>query len=250
MQAGDPTFGAGLESRHVGGGEGEAHRTVEERGSLLAGEAQVRGAQLRQLPLRAQPREGQARVLARGDDDVKPAWSVLDQERDGRVDRTRVDGVEVVEDQDDGLAVGVVVELVEQRREDRFMLGAVRRLGHRERLGADGRRRGPQRGDEVPQEAPEITVGLVEREPRTPLPGPAARVEPVGHQRRLAETCGSRDKRQPVVQAGVEAVEEAPSGHTSARPVRDVQFRGSDRAVHHPPSCTRSDDRMVEGGLP
>jgi hypothetical protein len=76
----------------------------------------------------AQPGQGQVRILAGGDDQVHPRRQVLEQEGEGIVDRSGIDNVVVVEDEDEIVRDGV--DLVEQGRQGRFDR---RRLGGSER---------------------------------------------------------------------------------------------------------------------
>ena len=101
LQAGDPAFGAGLQRRDVLGREVQARRPLEELGGFGRREPQVGGAQLGQLAPGAQPGEGQARVLAGGDDQVHPRRQVLEQKGEGLVVRPGIEHVVVVQDEDE-----------------------------------------------------------------------------------------------------------------------------------------------------
>ena len=83
LQPGGPSLGAVLEGGDVRRIEVEAHDVIEECVRLLGGEAQVRGAQLKELAAAAQPGQGQRRVRARGDGDGDLRREVVEQERHG-----------------------------------------------------------------------------------------------------------------------------------------------------------------------
>ena len=72
---------------------------VEKCGGFGSGEAQVGGAQLGQLAAGAQPGQRKRRVLTGGDDKVHLRRQVLQQKGQGLVDRWSVDGVVVVQHQ-------------------------------------------------------------------------------------------------------------------------------------------------------
>ena len=105
LEAGDPALGA-LE-------EASDERWVE--GHIDIGEIcpcfrrrvpQVIGAQLEELAVGPQAGERERRVLAGQEDRVDERWSALDQEADEAMDRFGVDGVVVVEHEDEGVVAG------------------------------------------------------------------------------------------------------------------------------------------------
>ena len=61
-QAGDPAFGARGQRRDLVGGQAQAQQLIEEGLDLVGGEAQVGGAHLGQLAVRAQAHQRQRRV--------------------------------------------------------------------------------------------------------------------------------------------------------------------------------------------
>ncbi len=63
LQSGGPSFGADHERRDLGARQGQAHALDEEVEGLVDGEAEIRGAQLRQLAAPPQARHRQRRVL-------------------------------------------------------------------------------------------------------------------------------------------------------------------------------------------
>ena len=116
--------------------EVEAVEVVEVAGHLLAGEAQVGGADLDELAAGPQPRQGQRGVGAGADDQPQLRRQVVDEERHPGRDVGAVGEVVVVEDERD--LARVHAQLVDHAGEhglDRRLPG----LQERERGGAGAR---------------------------------------------------------------------------------------------------------------
>jgi len=225
LEAGDPSLGAGSQSLDIVRGEFQAHRLDEERGRLVGGEAQVGCPQLDHPSPGAQASEGESGILAGRDDEVELRRQVIDQKRQGIVDVVRVDEVIVVQHQNDRL--GQDGDGVEQ--------GGQARL-HRRRLGGGGRgvvgepwRDGPERGDEVGEEACGVAVGLLQREPGDRA---AAAGDPAAHERGLAESGGRGDQRQGTVQPGIQSGHEAGPGDRARTGRREEELGDQDLSGH------------------
>ena len=163
LQPGDPALRPLLQGRNLLTSKAKAHRAAEEVGRLLAGEAEVRGAQLRELAPGAQAGEGQVRVLARRDGDSHPMRQALEEEREGGVDARRIRRVVIVQDEQDVLERAV--DLVDDVREDLLGGRRTRSLERGHRVRAAGRLRLMDRGGDVEEEAGGVPVGGVERQP-------------------------------------------------------------------------------------
>jgi len=151
---------------------------------------------------------------------------VASQERHPVLHVARVDDVVVIEHQHD--LAGHGAQVVEQRGQHRFDRGRPGRVQQGQRTLADSGCRRPQRGDHIGPERCRIVVGSVEREPRRqPLVGRPARSrrEPLGEQRRLAESgrCGNEHqlRRRPAVQP----LAQPRAQHQATRRPRDIQLR-------------------------
>jgi hypothetical protein len=99
LERGDPAFGASLRCRDVARRQIEPGDVVEVGRRLLEGEAQVSGPDLDQLAARPQAGQGQRRVLAGADHQVRLRREVVEQERHAGLDVGTVDQVVVVEHQ-------------------------------------------------------------------------------------------------------------------------------------------------------
>ena len=126
-------------------------------------EAQLRGAQLEQLSLRAKARERQRRIVTRRDRELERRWQVREQKGDARVHLLALDQVVVVEHEHEPRVERG--ELVDQRwQDDLDRIGAAdAERGQRRRPDRRGER--AQRLDGVGPEAHGVVVGPVDREP-------------------------------------------------------------------------------------
>ena len=73
-QAGDPAFGMSRQRRIVIGRQVQSHYAVQEPNGFVECEAQIGSTQLDKLATRAQLRDGQERIDARGDDQVQAVF--------------------------------------------------------------------------------------------------------------------------------------------------------------------------------
>ena len=187
MPAGQPSVRA-TSRIDVGRREPEAEPAVEELGRLGAGEPQLVGAQLGELPVGAQRPERELRVGARGDHQLDAGRQVRREPGDGRgVGKA----VEVVEHQRDVAGLGERVD--EPRQHD-----LAHRRGHRqgrERLVVQRRADAAERLHDVRPEDDVVVVALVERDPGH-RPPRGLLLAPRGEQRGLAEPRGAGDERQ------------------------------------------------------
>ena len=198
-------------------------------GGLVRGEAEVGAAQLGQLASGAQSGQGQGWILAGGDDQVQLGRQVLDQEGQRIVHRLGVEDVVVVEHEHDIARDGG--DVVEQGRQRRLEWRGLRRLEHGQYPFADPGRNRLQGRDQIGQEAAEVAVAFIERQPRHR--SPAAR-DPFADQGGLAKAGRSGDQGQPV--AGSEAfVQPLDQSRTEDDPSPrrwDVELGGQDRRGH------------------
>ena len=240
LEGRDPALGPRLERRDVGVREAEAVEVVEVAGHLVAGEAQVGGADLDQLAPSPQPRQRQRGVGAGADDQPQLWRQVVDEERHPGGDVDTVGEVVVVEDERD--LAGVHAQLVHHPGEhglDRRLPG----LQERERRGT-GARDGPVEGEQDvgperrrpggPARRGTPTRPALVARPGLVLSQPASSVvfpNPAG-----AETSGDRGLRRAPEQVG-----QARARHdVAARPGQE-QLRLHQRVGHRrsPPGATR-----------
>ena len=99
LQPDHPALGAGCERRHGVLGQRRSGRLVQQGRGLLCGEAQLRFAQLGQLPAPAQPRQRQRRIGPAGQHQPQGGRPVVEQEAERGVHQLGVDQVVVVKDQ-------------------------------------------------------------------------------------------------------------------------------------------------------
>ena len=186
----------------------DLHRHGQELDRLRRGEPQVLQPHLRQAARRPQRAQRQRRVAPGGDDQPQGRRRMLEQPAQQLVDlRFARDPVVVVQDQDDG---GVeVVQLVGQGAGQHGNRRQVRRPQHPGRLLARPGDRRLDRGQDVAQEHPEVTVGFVQRNPGARL---RPRLGPVADQRTLAVARRRRDQGHRRLQPDVELlVQPAPA---------------------------------------
>ena len=209
------------------GGEVQPDDVVEVGRHFVGGEAQVGGADLDQLAAGPQPSQRQERVGSAADHQVDVRREVLQQERHAVAEVGPVDQVVVVEHQVDVVRRGR--ELVEHRGED----GLDRRLGRlqeREHVGSDAGHRRLQGGDHVGPERGGLAVALIEGEPRHRPVLRGRGGEPRGEQRRLAETSGGRDQRQPGVRPAVQPPAQSRAGDQTPPEPGEVELGLDQRA--------------------
>ena len=146
--------------------EVQAHRPVEKLGGFAGGETQVRGTQFGQLAARAEPGQGQRRILTGGDDQVHLRRQVFQQKGEGLVHRFGINHVVVVKDEDEAFREGG--ELVDQGRQQRFgwrRLRGLERSQHTRSRNHFDCRNGLQSRDEVGQKACEVVIPFLQRQP-------------------------------------------------------------------------------------
>ena len=191
------------------------------------GEAQIGGAQLGQLAPSAPPRQGQVRVLAGGDDQVHPRRHVLQKKGEGIVDRPGVDGVIIVEHEDEIFRHGA--DFIQERRQNRFDGSLLGRLEHRQHFCTDTRLHRLQSGNEIHQEAWKVAIPFVQRQPcrRSPAGG-----DPFARQGGFPESGRRGDERQFPVQALVQPLDQGGAEYEFRSMRGSVEFRGKNRRRH------------------
>ena len=103
------------------------------------------------------------RVLTGGDDQVHLWRQVLEQKGEGIVNRSGIDHVVVVEDEDEIVRDGG--DFIEQGRQDRFGRRWLRGLEHTQHPFSNIRRNRLQSSDEVSQKACGVVIPFVQRQP-------------------------------------------------------------------------------------
>ncbi len=194
LQAGDPALGAVLQADDIGALEAKHARAVQEAFGFGEREAERLVVDADHLALHAHRGELQRHETARGENEMERRGRIGQQRIEEAGDLGRGEDMAVVEHEEEiAAARGKVVH---QRGEDRIDgkdgAGADER-GDVLRDGWIGPRDG---GDEIVEEAAEVIVGGIEREPSG---GGAARGEagrPLRQQGALAEACGGRDHRE------------------------------------------------------
>ncbi len=116
---------------------------------------------------------------------------MVEQKGEGRINRRRVNGVVVVEDEDK--RVGDGRNVVQQGGEQGLLGRRLGRLQRRQHACAHARGDRLQRGDEIRQKADRVAVAFVKRQPGDRLPTDG---DPLAEQRGFTATGGSRNKRQ------------------------------------------------------
>jgi hypothetical protein len=174
LQPGGPAFGPVRQRRHGRLGQLGLHRRPEQRGGFLGGEAQVRLAQLDELPAGPEAGQRQRRVGAAGQHQPQLRWQALQQDGQAVVDRWRLDQVIVVQDQHERF--GSLDQLVDQHRQHRLQ----RRLGALKQgidPLTDPGSHPIQGGGDIAPEPRRVAVAAVQRQPGHRLlaaPGPVA----------------------------------------------------------------------------
>ena len=223
LQPGRPPLGARLQCRHDRGLQRQPHHLAEERRRLVDGEAEVHRPDLHQLTAGAPAGERERRIGPGGHGQGHLRGQVLHQERHRVVHLGRVDDVVVVEGQDRG--AGEDVEIVDQAAQHGLCRRGAAALHQRERLRPRSGLGRPDRGHEVRQEAPEVGVAGIERQPRDPaLLRPGLR-QPLHQGGGLAEPGRRRDEDQARPSSvGAEQLREARARHQPATRRGQVQL--------------------------
>jgi hypothetical protein len=146
---------------------------------------------------------------------------VLEQKGEGVVDRSGINDVVVVEDEDEIVRGGG--DFVEQGRQDRLGRRRLRGLERTQHPFPDIRRDRLQSGDEVSQEACGVVISLIKRQPGGRL---RAAGEPFAEERGFAEACGGGDEGQPAVQTLVEVLDQAGAEDDSGPRWGSIEFSG------------------------
>ena len=250
LQGGDPPLGASLESGDVRGREIQSDDVVQVRRHLVEGEPEVGRAYLDELAARPQSGQRQGRVGAGADHQVHLRGKVRQEEPDVRRDRVAVGQVVVVEHQVD--AHGHGSQLVEERGEDRLHR-RLRRLEDRQDPRTHAGDRVVQGGRHVGPEGRGLSLRLLQRHPRHPATRGRRGVDPGGEQRRLPESRGPGDQRQPRLRADVQPLGQSWARHQATSCLRDVELGPDQRARHvdspRAAATDRPDSRARSGGV-
>ena len=212
LQPGDPALRALVEGGHVGSREVEPHHLVQEVAGLGPGQPQVDCPELRELPTRAEPRQGEGRVGAGREHQVELGRGVVEEERHRLVHLGRADGVVVVEHLDPlrlrcpGGSAGHLVDEPGQGVGDRGARGVRTGRADIEAASREGRH-------QVGQEPGQVVVVLVQREPGDPDLSVASIElgQPVAERRGLAEAGrrGHQGETVARVEGGIELLDDA-----------------------------------------
>ena len=146
---------------------------------------------------------------------------MLEQKGEGIVDRSGINNVVVVQDEDE--IVRDCDDLVEQGRQDRFGRRRPRGLERTQHPFSDVRGNRLKSGDYVRQKARGVAIPFVQRQPggRSLATG-----EPVAEERGLTEAGGGGDEGQFAVQTLVEALDQV-GAEDGLRPRwGDIKFSG------------------------
>ena len=188
--------------------------------SLVAGQGQVGGANLRQAARQAQPLQAQRRIDA-GREDQPQRWRrMLGQSVEIGDDLGRSGLLEVVEHEYHG--VGARVERVHQGR-DEGVEPSLRRVRQRREL----RQGDAQRGRYGPPEPLPLAVRCLQPKPRY-VPGPRARVDPFAQQGGLPPARGGTEEGERAQGGATEEVAQAGSRYRSPRRAGRHELRGQD----------------------
>src|ERR671916_2120492 len=149
-------------------------------------------------------------ILTGSDDQVHPWRQVLEQKDEGIVNRSGVNNVVVIEDQDEIVRDGG--GLVEQGSQKRFGRRRLRGPEHTQDTFSYIRGNGLQGSDEVSQEARGVVIPLVQRQPRG---WSLDTGDPFANQRGFTRACGGRDEGEFAVQTLVKPLGQAGAGNDS-----------------------------------
>ena len=162
-------------------------------------------------------------ILAGGDDQVHPWWQVLEEIGEGIVNRSGIDDVVVVEDEDEILLDGGG-DLVEEGSENRFGWGWLRGSEHTQHSFSDVRGNRPQSSDEISQKACGVVIRFVQGHPGG---RPLETGEPFAQQRGFTEACRGGDEGQSAVQSPlVEVLDQAGTEDNSRLRWGNIEFSG------------------------
>jgi hypothetical protein len=154
---------------------------------------------------------------------------MIEQKGDSVDDRPGIDHVVIVEDE--GHMVGKFGCFIKQDGQGRFDVGSFRRLQCGRQSSTNLGVNRLQGGDEVGQEADQVVIAFVQREPGDRL---SRLLGPVAHQGCFAEAGRGRDKDELVAlgNAQVEPFGEARPGDQVRPRRRDIEFRLQQRFWH------------------
>ena len=141
---------------------------------------------------RAVPRQGQLGILPRRDEYVHLRRQMLQQKGDGLVNRLVVNEMVVVQNEEE--RGGERGDFIEQGRQYHFGGRWLRGLEHRQHRCPDMRGDRLRSRDEVSQEAREVVILFIQRQPGGRS---SATSNPFADQRRFAEASRGRDEREP-----------------------------------------------------
>ena len=199
-------------------------------GGVGVREAQVRGPDLRELSPRPQPGQAERRVAARRHGDVQRRRGTLDERAEGAQGLGVLDGVEVVEHEDDRRRTGH--ELVDDERHDGAGEARARRAQGSAGLGSEAGVDTVEGTQHAVPEADGVRVVGIEAQPgeATRLAGPG---RPLGDERRLARPCGRAHEGQAGVARGGQAAQQRLARDQAAAQAGDLELRrGEDLALH------------------
>ena len=226
LQSGSPTLGALGQHRRGGRLDRSLADGGQQRRRLVDAEAQLGGAELRQLAAGPEAGQRQRRVRPTRDHHPQRGRQVGEEELDALVDGRRSDEVVVVEDEHVRAVDGG--ELVEQRRQ-REVDGLQPGRGQRpQRGGAEPGDVTLQRAQHVGPEPDRIVVRLVEGDPHD-APGLGRVVGPLRQQRRLAPSRRRHHDAQPGPGVGEQRCVQPRPRHRTGTDRRDDLLRRDQR---------------------
>ena len=233
LQACNPALGAAFQRRNIFIRKTQAHRLVEKLGGLSGGKTQVHAAQLGQLPPGTQASQRQGRVLAGGNDQMQLRRRVLENKREGLVNRRRFDDVVVVEDED--RLAGELRNLIQQDGQNGLDVFLPRRFQSALHASSDVTFDGSQRGHQIRQKARQLVVALIQGKPGNML-ARLRSLHPGAHQRGFPESGRRADKRQLAAQFRLQLLQQPRPRDQSLWWGGDVEFCGEDWRLHryHP----------------
>src|ERR671915_1319014 len=163
------------------------------------------------------------RILTGGDDQVHPWWQMLDQKGEGIVNRSGINNVVVIEDENEIVREGG--DFIEQGRQNRFGWWWLRGLEYTQHSFSNVRDNRLQSSDEVSQKACGVVIPFVQRKPggRPLAPG-----EPFAEERGFTKSGGGRDEGQFAVQTLVKTLDQAGAEDDSRLRWGGIEFSGQD----------------------
>ena len=159
-------------------------------------------------------------IFPGGDDEVHTWRQVLEQKGEGIVNRTAIDDVVVIEDENEIVLDGG--DFVEQGRQNRLGWWWLRGLEHTQHSFCNVWGNRLQSSDEVRKKASGVVIPFVQRKPggRSLAPG-----YPFAQQRGFTEACGGRDESQFAVQSPlVQALDQAGAEDNFRLRWGDIEF--------------------------